>query len=76
VQGDVLNDAVALVEDAEDRNPLSHRRDVRLVGARPGGLFRGGLVLLLAPAIARGQREADQQRSNGLAHAYSGIHGS
>jgi hypothetical protein len=76
VEGDVLDDAVALVEDAEDRHALRHRRDVRLAGVRPRTLFGRGLILLLAPAIARCEREPDQQRSNGLAHAYSGIHGS
>jgi hypothetical protein len=60
VKGDVLDDAVALVENAEDRDSLRHRRDVGLVRARAGGLFRRSLILLLAPAIARCERESDQ----------------
>jgi hypothetical protein len=77
VQSDVLDDPVALVEDAEDRDPLRHRRDPRLVDAgrrrsvgdhRPGGIFVAPL-----PA-ARGEQERDNRCSR-EAHAYSGIQG-
>jgi hypothetical protein len=71
----VLDDPVALVEDAEDRDTLRHRGNVGLVDARPR-LLRGDLIRLLGAAVARRQSEPDQQRSNGLAHAYSGIQGS
>jgi hypothetical protein len=53
----LANDAVALVQKAEHRDPLRHRRHARLVGWRPhrlccGGLLRLGLCLPL-PAPAR-----------------------
>jgi hypothetical protein len=61
MQSDVLDDAVALVEDPEHRDALRHRRDTGLAGGghRP---VRGGrrLVLLFAPAAARRQRDPKQ----------------
>jgi hypothetical protein len=73
---DVLDDAVALVEDPEHRDALRHRRNVRLVGDRRRGLLRGGLIGLLGAAAARRQRQRDPQRCAQPGHAYSGIHGS
>jgi hypothetical protein len=53
---DVLDDAVALVEDPEHRHALRHRRNSGLVGAacRSGGIARGrsGRILLIASAPA------------------------
>jgi hypothetical protein len=78
VQRDVLHDAVAFVEDAENRDALRHRRDAALTGSRRGHILRGwpGRVLLLGAASASGEREHHQQRCGGRSHAYSGIHGS
>jgi hypothetical protein len=78
VQRDVLNDAVALVEDAEHRHALSHRRDSALPrrGRRtlpPGGHRR---ILLLSAAAAGDKRKRKQQRWCDTPHAYSGIQGS
>jgi hypothetical protein len=73
---DVADDPVALVEDGEDRDALSHRSHSRLARrSGAGGLLRRNL-LLFAAAIARSKRERDQERSGGLVHAYSGIQGS
>jgi hypothetical protein len=56
----VLDDAVALVEDAEDGNPLRHRSDAALPGRCRGDLLAGcGRVLLLVAAPAACQREAE-----------------
>jgi hypothetical protein len=78
VERDILDDAVALVEDAKHRDALRHRRHsafaVRGRGDLPGhGQFR---VLLLTTLAARGKRERGEQRSSEGAHVYSGIQGS
>jgi hypothetical protein len=78
MQRDVLDDAVALVEDSENRDALPHWSDARLVHARRGGVGGGrrrGRVLLAAPP-ARREREQEQNRCGDPFHAYSGIHGS
>jgi hypothetical protein len=78
MERDVLHDAVALVEDAEHRDPLSHRRDARLVdaGRRPSAGRRLLAASLLLGTAAAGERQRKQERNGGLAHAYSGIQGS
>jgi hypothetical protein len=76
---DVLNDAVALVENAEDRDAPGHRRDAALPVRRRGSLATTARrrVLLRLVLAARHERERGKQRcgSGGL-HAYSGIQGS
>jgi hypothetical protein len=59
---DVLDDAVALVEDAEDGNSLSHWRNPALPGCSGGGLTRGRQrnILLLPALAARGKRKRGQ----------------
>jgi hypothetical protein len=78
VQGHGLDDPVALVEHAQHRDPLRHRRDAG--GIDRGGCGRGGTrrpVLRLLAAPASGERDGEQQRNGGgAAHFYSGIHGS
>jgi hypothetical protein len=77
VQGDVLDDPVALVEDAEDRDPLRHRSEPRLVDARRcGGIgdHRRRRVLLAPLPAARGEHERNGRCSRET-HAYSGIQG-
>jgi hypothetical protein len=67
MQRDVLDDAVTLVEDAEHRDALRHRRHSGLVGARlPGaGVAHGrrGCILLVAaaPACRETERARHQQ---------------
>jgi hypothetical protein len=79
-QRQVADDPIALVEQAEDRDALGHRRDARLgAGRRCGG--RGGplsrrLPLGLAAAVAAGGAQADgNQQSRSATHAQSGVHG-
>ena len=61
VKRDILDDAVALVEDAEHRDPLRHRRHAALAGCgrrRPAVAAGSGGVLLLAPLAARRRARA------------------
>jgi hypothetical protein len=77
VQRDVLDDPVALVEDAEDRNALRHRRHSALArGGRGDGLRGRDGILLFGALAARRQRKRDQHGCGKGAHAYSGIQGS
>jgi hypothetical protein len=60
LQSQILDDAVALVEQAEHGDALGHRRHARLVGGRLGNLDGDGiafrrLVIALAAAGKRGQ---------------------
>jgi len=72
-----LDDAVALVEDAERRNPLTHRGDAGLIDARRrGGVHDHRLgIVLLAIAGAGGERERQDGQGNAGLHAYSGFQG-
>jgi hypothetical protein len=77
MQGDVLDDSVALVEDSENRDPLRHRRHSALTRCSRWRLLRrSSRVLLLGAFAARGERDDGQQGCNGCPHAYSGIQGS
>jgi len=79
MERNVLDDAVALVEDAERGHALPHRGHARLVGAdRRRGVadHRFGRIFVAALA-AGGERERHQdERSSERAHVYSGIQGS
>jgi hypothetical protein len=75
MQGDRLHDAVALVQDRDDRHPLRHRRNRLAHAARSGLLSRRHLVLHLLAATACGHGEREQQ-CGGALHNYSGIQGS
>jgi hypothetical protein len=78
VERDILDDAVALVEDAEHGDALRHRRHAALAVGGRGGLprRRQGLVGRLAALPARGERKRSDQGYDGCLHAYSGIQGS
>jgi hypothetical protein len=78
VKRDVLDDAVALVEDSQHGDALRHRRHSALtVGCRRDLLAgRKRRVRRLAALAARSERESQQQRCDAAFHAYSGIHGS
>jgi hypothetical protein len=75
---DRLNDAVALVEDAEHRDPFRHRRNAALATRSRRDLpgRRGGPILLLGTLPAGRERERKKQRCSGSMHCYSGIQGS
>jgi hypothetical protein len=74
----VLDDPVALVEDAEHRHALGHRRHSALPrrGDRNVLVRRSRCVFLLRPLAASGKRKRDQKRSRKFPHDYSGIQGS
>jgi hypothetical protein len=78
VKSDVLDDAVTLVENAKNSNPLGHRSSSALPVRSRGGLTRRRKrnVLLLGTLAAPGKRKPDQQRNCDVSHAYSGIQGS
>jgi hypothetical protein len=78
VQGHGLDDAIALVEDAQQRDALRHRCDPAITIGRGGDLPRPRQrnILLVLAFAARGERAGSQQRCSESAHAYSGIQGS
>ena len=60
MQRDILHDAVALIEDAEHRDALRHRRHTGVISdGRRGivGLHRAGLRLLSTPARGEAKRK-------------------
>ncbi|HET7708852.1 MAG TPA: hypothetical protein VFK50_04865 [Sphingomicrobium sp.] len=76
-QGQVANDPVALVEQADDGDPLGHRGNARLAGdrcPRDVDCDRLALFRLFIPIAAGKQRDRDEGDSGG-AHDYSGIQG-
>jgi hypothetical protein len=77
-QGDVLDDAVALVEDSKDRDALRHGSDAALPRRRSRriGLSGRSRILLLGSLAAPSEGQRNNQRCGKLSHAYSGIHGS
>jgi hypothetical protein len=77
-QRDVLDDAVALVEDTEDGDALRHRRHAALAirGLRRLRTFGRRGILLLRAFAARCQGETGQDEWNDCSHFYSGIQGS
>jgi hypothetical protein len=78
VKRDILDDAVALVENAENRDPLRHRRHATFAIGGRGDLPRRGRrrVPLLGAFAARRERKRSDQRSSQGAHVYSGSQGS
>jgi hypothetical protein len=77
VERDILDDAVALVEDSNHRDALRHWRDSAFAISGRGDLPTGRRSRVPLGALAtRGKRERDQQRCGSPGHAYSGIQGS
>jgi hypothetical protein len=77
-KGHVLDDSVALVENAEHGDALRHGGYSALPRRRRARLGTRGSrhVLLLLAAPACGERQRNQQRCGQSLHGYSGIHGS
>jgi len=76
---DALDDAIALVEDPENRDPLAHRRHAGLIDARRSGGVgndRPRRILFVVAAPAGCERKDNQHRCGKSGHAYSGIQGS
>jgi hypothetical protein len=71
----VADDAVALVEQAEDRDPLGHGRHPRLIGGRARNLDGDGIAFrgLVFAAPATSQRGKDGKACNRFVHAWSGV---
>jgi hypothetical protein len=74
----IVDDPVALVEEADDRNPLLHRGQPGLIALEHlAGVCRLKLLLvggLLTPA--RREREPKRDRNAGVPeHSYSGVQG-
>jgi hypothetical protein len=77
MEGNILDDPVALGEDPEHRDALGHRRHPALPGRGRGRLPRLARSTLRFASLAAGsERERHQQRYGNPSHAYSGIHGS
>jgi hypothetical protein len=78
VERDILHDAVALVEDAEDGDALRHRSDSALARRGRRRLFGrlNGRVLLFPASPARSEGKRKQPGGAMLLHFYSGIQGS
>jgi hypothetical protein len=74
----VADDPVALVQQADDREPLGHRGDPRLVRnlhrRLRGGRLGLALAGLLAPAPGNKGRH-DQRTDRRRSHLYSGVQG-
>jgi len=68
VQRDILNDAVALVEDAQHRDALRHRRHAAFP-VRGRSDLAPGLRRLLLAASATGKRGRKQHYHSGVAQA-------
>jgi hypothetical protein len=75
LQGDVADDAVALVEQPEDRHPLGHRRDAGQIGGRARHFDGDGIALgrLVGAAVAAGQRDTAGEEERGAPHPWSGV---
>jgi hypothetical protein len=75
---DVLNDAVALVENAENRCALGHWSNTALAIGGRGNLAPAsqGRILSGPTLAARSERERGEQGCSEVLHVYSGIQGS
>ncbi len=78
LQGDVANDAVALVEQPEHGDPLGHRRhaDGGVDRARHIDRHRIAVIARLIGRrlpVAAGKRDQRRDRDERPAHAYSGV---
>ena len=78
VKRDILNNAVAFVENAENRAALRHRSNASLAIGGCGSLASAsqGSILFGSSLAARGERERGEQGCSDLLHFYSGIQGS
>jgi hypothetical protein len=74
----IVDNPVALVEEADDRHPVLHRRQTGLIALEDlAGVRRLQLLLVSALlASARGQRESERDANAGVPeHSYSGVQG-
>jgi hypothetical protein len=73
---DVLDDAVALVEDAKNGDALRHGCHAGLVDARRHTRVATGLRAIALVAAAAGGKGEREDGCSGKTHVYSGIQGS
>lgn len=72
---EVAHDPVALVEQADDSDPLSHRGGTDLIDNRGQSDLVLNLVEILFAHVASGQQgERQSNRGDTQAHAWSGVH--
>jgi hypothetical protein len=78
METDVLDDPVALVEDAKDGRPLRHRSHSPFAvgGRRDVPRTCAQHVAFRSALAAGGKRERQQHGCNDCSHRYSGIQGS
>jgi len=76
-QGQVADNAVALVEQANDGDPLGHGRHAFLAGDDRAGHIDGDRLAFLRfiGAVAAGEQGQCEQGGRSGAHVYSGIQG-
>jgi hypothetical protein len=79
-QRQVADDAVALVQEAEHRDPLGHRRDSGLLRRCARHIHGDWLIVgRFIPGPVAGRRrqgQRDREKWQGPLHAYSGFHAS
>jgi hypothetical protein len=78
LQPEIVDDAVALVEEADDRDPVLHRRQPGLIAFEHLAGVRRLRLLLVAALLLPARRERQSQRHRNdprEAHSYSGIQG-
>jgi hypothetical protein len=76
LQRQVADDAIALVEQPDDGDPVGHRRHAGLVGGRARHFDGHGIALgwgFIAPA-AGGEGGNRRQDQRGPVHYWSGVH--
>jgi hypothetical protein len=74
-QGQVADDAVALVEQAEDSDALGHWRHAGLLGGRARDFDRDGIAFRrpLVTLAASGKGDASSQGQTARLHSWSGV---
>jgi hypothetical protein len=70
-----LNQSVALIEDSDHRDPLSHRSHARLAAGQHPARVRGLLLLLVRSLRTAGGERQRKQENIGAQHVYSGVQG-
>jgi hypothetical protein len=74
----IVDDSVALVEEADDRDPVLHRSEAGLVAFENLACVRGLELLLVGGLLLPARRQRHSQRDSDAprnAHSYSGFQG-
>jgi hypothetical protein len=70
-----LHQSVALVEDSDHGDPLSHWSHTRLAAGQHLARVRGLLLLLVRSLRTAGGERQRKQENAGAQHVYSGVQG-